>query len=86
MALAMSILLIAALLMMPLCAIWNLLAKLLRRFAQEVRDQYAAIPWRMMIATRNKLIHGCLGIDTDTLWSIIQSDVPELLNQLQKIR
>ena len=53
---------------------------------QEVRDQYAAIPWRMMIATRNKLIHGDLGIDNDTLWRVIQTDVPELLNQLQKIR
>ena len=53
---------------------------------QEVRDQHAEIPWRMVIATRNKLIHGYLGIDTDTLWSIIQTDVPELLNQLQKVR
>ena len=51
-----------------------------------MRDQYAAIPWRMMIATRNKLIHSYLGIDNDTLWSIIQTDIPELLNQLQKIR
>ena len=53
---------------------------------QEVRDQHAEIPWRMVIATRNKLTHGYLGIDNETLWSIIQADVPELLNQLQKIR
>jgi uncharacterized protein with HEPN domain len=52
----------------------------------EVREQYPHFPWRMMIATRNKLIHGYLGIDNDTLWSIIQTDVPELLNQLQKIK
>ncbi|NOS97281.1 MAG: DUF86 domain-containing protein [Methylotenera sp.] len=53
---------------------------------QEIRDQYAGLPWRMVIATRNKLIHGYLGIDNDTLWSIIQTDVPELLSQLQKIK
>jgi uncharacterized protein with HEPN domain len=53
---------------------------------QAIRDQYANIPWRMMIATRNKLIHGYLGIDNDTLWSIIQTDVPELLSQLQQIK
>ena len=51
----------------------------------EIREQYSNIPWRMMIATRNKLIHGYLGIDNDTLWSIIQTDVPELLTELQKI-
>jgi uncharacterized protein with HEPN domain len=52
----------------------------------EVRRQYPQIPWRMMVATRNKLIHGYLGIDNDTLWSIIQTDVPVLLNELCKMK
>ncbi|HQS36809.1 MAG: nucleotidyltransferase [Methylotenera sp. 24-45-7] len=41
---------------------------------QEVRDQYTNIPWQMMIATRNQLIHGYLGIDNDILWNIIHQD------------
>ncbi|WP_047552641.1 HepT-like ribonuclease domain-containing protein [Methylotenera sp. G11] len=53
---------------------------------QSIREEYPAIMWRMMIATRNQLIHGYLGIDNDTLWNIIQVDIPELLIQLQKIR
>jgi uncharacterized protein with HEPN domain len=53
---------------------------------QVVRDVHTAIPWRMMIATRNKLIHGYLGIDNDILWNIIQTDVPDLLNQLRQIK
>jgi uncharacterized protein with HEPN domain len=52
----------------------------------EVRTAYPKIPWRLVIATRNKLIHGYLGIDNDTLWSIIQDDVPELLPQLQSLK
>ena len=47
---------------------------------------YNQVQWRLIIATRNKLIHGYLGIDNDTLWSIIQTDVPELLSQLQQIK
>ena len=43
------------------------------------------IPWRRIIATRNRLIHGYLGIDNDTLWSIIQDDIPALLPQLHKL-
>ena len=46
---------------------------------EEIRDAHDEIPWRMIIATRNRLIHGYLGIDDDTLWSIIQDDVPALL-------
>ena len=49
----------------------------------EVRASRPEIPWRMIIATRNSLIHGYLGIDDDTLWSIISDDVPELLRLLR---
>jgi uncharacterized protein with HEPN domain len=52
----------------------------------EVRSALPEIPWRMIIATRNRLIHGYLGIDDDTLWSIIQDDVPELLLLLKALK
>jgi len=52
----------------------------------EVRKTESQIPWRMIIATRNQLIHGYLGIDNDTLWSMIKDDVPELLAQLYALR
>jgi len=51
----------------------------------EIREQYSSIPWRQIIATRNRLIHGYLGIDNDILWSIIQDDVPLIINELQRI-
>jgi len=52
----------------------------------EVRSAHPEIPWRMIIATRNRLIHSYLGIDDDTLWSIIQDDVPELLPMLKALK
>jgi uncharacterized protein with HEPN domain len=52
----------------------------------EVRTAHPEIPWRMIIATRNRLIHGYLGIDNDTLWSIIRDDVPELLPRLEAMK
>ena len=52
----------------------------------EIRSAHPEIPWRMIIATRNRLIHGYLGIDDDTLWSIIRDDVPELLPQLKALK
>ncbi|NMG16042.1 HepT-like ribonuclease domain-containing protein [Aromatoleum bremense] len=51
-----------------------------------VRSANPRLPWRLIIATRNRLIHGYLGIDNDTLWSIIQSDIPALLPQLRELR
>lgn len=51
-----------------------------------VRGANPDLPWRLIIATRNRLIHGYLGIDDDTLWSIIQSDIPALLPKLRQLR
>ncbi|MCK4841618.1 MAG: DUF86 domain-containing protein [Methylococcales bacterium] len=52
----------------------------------QIREKTTSIPWRQIIATRNRLIHGYLGIDNDTLWSIIQDDIPPLIIELQQIR
>lgn len=56
------------------------------RIPDTVRTANPQIPWRLVIATRNRLIHGYLGIDNDTLWSIIRSDVPALLSQLRQLK
>jgi uncharacterized protein with HEPN domain len=45
---------------------------------QSVRDSAPDVPWRLIVAVRNRLIHGYLGIDDDTLWSIVSDDVVPL--------
>jgi len=51
-----------------------------------IRLKSPDIPWRKVIATRNRLVHGYLGIDDDTLWSIVVVDVPHLLEALRKMK
>ncbi len=51
-----------------------------------VRAAHPQVPWRLVIATRNRLIHGYLGIDNDTLWSIVVTDVPALLLSLRGVK
>ncbi|MEJ2682719.1 MAG: DUF86 domain-containing protein, partial [Gammaproteobacteria bacterium] len=63
----------------------ELIGEAATHISEEVRATHSTIPWRMIIATRNRLIHGYLGIDDDILWSIIQVDVPELLPLLQAL-
>jgi uncharacterized protein with HEPN domain len=52
----------------------------------EIRTQTENIPWRQLIATRNRIIHAYLGLDNDILWSIIQTDIPPLLHHLRKLK
>lgn len=51
----------------------------------EIQEKHSVVLWRQVIATRNRLIHGYLGIDNDTLWSIIKDDVPVLIMRLRQI-
>ena len=53
---------------------------------QEIRTNHPEIPWRQIIATRNRLIHGYLGIDNDIIWSIVTDEIPELLTALQTLQ
>ena len=53
---------------------------------EHIRATVPEIPWRQVVATRNRLIHGYLGIDNDILWSIIRDDIPPLLKELGEFR
>ncbi len=64
----------------------ELIGEAARRIPDEIRDAHTEIPWRMIIATRNRLIHAYLGIDDDTVWSIIRDNIPELLTSLTALK
>lgn len=49
-----------------------------RQLPVEVREQISEIEWRKISGFRNVLAHVYFGIDDDIVWSIIQSNVPEL--------
>lgn len=64
----------------------ELIGEAATRVPESVRARIADIPWRMIIATRNRLIHGYLGIDNDIVWSIVREEVPVLLDKLRVAR
>ena len=50
-----------------------------------VRETNPAIPWRSIISTRNRLIHGYFDVDLDVLWQIVTHDLPVLIHELQSL-
>ena len=64
----------------------ELIGEAARNIPEAARALAPDIPWRQMVATRNRLIHGYLGIDNDTLWSIIRDDLPALLEKLLRMK
>jgi uncharacterized protein with HEPN domain len=64
----------------------ELIGEAATRIPDEIREAHSEIPWRMIIATRNRLIHAYLGIDDDVIWSIVRDDIPSLLEALKRLK
>lgn len=51
-----------------------------------VRKANPEVPWAAIIAMRNRLAHGYMGIDNDIIWSIILDAIPVLLPALRRMQ
>lgn len=63
----------------------ELIGEAATRIPQHIRQAHSEIPWRAIIGARNRIIHFYIGIDNDTLWSIITDDIPALLPHLRAL-
>ncbi len=51
----------------------------------EVRDMAADVPWQMIIGARNRVAHGYLGIASETVWNILEQQIPALQAALRSL-
>ncbi len=49
------------------------------KITQATRDAHPEIPWRDIIGMRNRLIHEYFRIDLETVWDVVENDIPRLL-------
>ncbi len=55
------------------------------RVPPEERTRFERISWRDIVDFRNRLIHGYDDVNFDIVWSIIQTDLPPLIAELERI-
>ena len=51
----------------------------------EIEEQNPQIPWHLMRAMRNRLVHVYFEIDPTLLWDTIQNDLPPLVPLLRAL-
>lgn len=56
-----------------------------KQVSDTLREQHPEIPWREVCGVRDKLIHHYFGINVETLWQIIETDLSPLLSQMKAI-
>ena len=63
----------------------SVLGEAMRRISPEFQQQYSEIPYRQIIGMRNKLVHNYDEINIQLVWSVIQTNIPELIEQFKAI-
>ncbi len=52
---------------------------------EEVEEKYTAIPWSLMRAMRNRIVHVYFKVDEKLMWDTIQNDLPPLIPELERL-
>ena len=51
----------------------------------EVQEAHTDVPWLVMRALRNRVVHVYFDIDPGILWDTVQQDLPKLVDPLKKL-
>ena len=56
-----------------------------RRISTDFRAAYPDIPWDKIIGMRHKVVHDYLEVDENIVWDTATTDIPALVQFLEKI-
>ncbi|MFZ5920134.1 MAG: DUF86 domain-containing protein [Chloroflexota bacterium] len=56
-----------------------------RQTPKSFREKHPEIPWRETVALRNVIAHEYFGLDIEIIWDVIQTQIPALAGQMQRI-
>ena len=51
----------------------------------EIEEKYPDIPWTLMRAMRNRIVHVYFNVDEKLMWDTVQNDLPPLFTELEKL-
>ena len=63
----------------------EIIGEAVKRLSPALTAAEAAVPWRQIAGTRDRLIHGYFTVDLDAVWSMVEQDLPALRAQVQRI-
>jgi uncharacterized protein with HEPN domain len=63
----------------------EIVGEAVNRLSDELIANNPDVEWRKVTGLRNMLIHEYFGIDDKLIWSVIQKNIPDLKNKVDKI-
>jgi uncharacterized protein with HEPN domain len=63
----------------------QVMAESSQRISEARKLSHPEIDWFRIAGFRNVLVHDYLGLDLDTVWNILENDLPDLKRELKKM-
>jgi len=55
------------------------------RIGADTRALHPEIPWAKIIGMRNRIVHAYFDVRLETVWQVIQVDLPDLITQIEPL-
>jgi len=64
----------------------EIIGEAVKNIPDSFREKYPGVPWKKIAGLRDIIIHTYFDIDSDIVWDIIKKDLPDLKQNIQKIK
>ena len=65
---------------------FEIMGEATKHISDKLKKAYATIPWKRIAGFRDVLIHNYMGVEVESVWQIIDKDLPGLKRKIQRIR
>ena len=63
----------------------GIIGEAVKKIPDSIRERYPSVPWHNIAGLRNRVIHVYFNVDMDIIWDVVQSKLPPLRTQIQRL-
>jgi uncharacterized protein with HEPN domain len=64
----------------------EIIGEAVKNISDALKRKHSEVEWKDIVGTRDKMIHHYFGVDLNIVWNIIKANLPELKEQIGRIK